>query len=793
MKILKNSTLLSSLVLLISVNAYAEKVYKNERMDLKSTLDYISKTSTLPYLVNGELIVGKKSPKLDAIKGVNKALEVALKNTNLEASIDGDIITIKRKNEDKKSIKLNEVNITSSEELNNNSSLNLYDVSNTASRLEATIKEIPSSIEIINSNIMKLRGDNTLIEAVGKTAGMTGSKDPGAPGVFSVRGFDSRNITILYNGIKIPGGSNMSIRPMDTANFEKVEIIRGPASVLNGEGSIGAAINVITKKPTFEEQDSELNYSIGSYDAHRFHFGSGGTLVKDTLAYRFDYSKNSYKSNIEKEKTELDAVALSLLYKIQDNLSATLEIEKTKDDSKNIYHGTPLINNKLSKSIRNENYNQLKDGVHSSDNLWLRSNIDWQINNNLKISNQMYLYDSYRDWTTIAHFKHNSTTNQIDRKWFTDLDHDHKVIGNRINLLSENNIAGFENKLLVGFDITKTDFETAKNGYPGNDSVSLKNPESKYFSDVATAYKYPARKTEIVEWAFYLEDQFNITNKLKLVAGLRYDNIKPEWTDYNKNYGGVKAIKSKKHNFSTYRIGALYDFDEDTTAYATYSTAKETGGTLLLLNHKQTDLDLTDARQFEIGVKQSFWDEKAFFTGAVYDIEKKNIFVSDPNSPSDKIPAGKQSSRGIELSLLVKPTDKWQIDANFAKVDAKYDDYSIFNKGTNELISYDDNKPKYAPEIVANLGLRYKPTPKLGISTWVKYVDSVFVDDANSIKLPSYTTLDLGIDYKLTNRINLAFNIKNLTDEFYATRTRFGTSAIIGKPRTYNASLSFKF
>lgn len=681
-------------------------------------------------------------------------------------------------------VRLEQVGISDQKEVNSTSTIQLNESTSTASKLGITIKETPASVEVINSDTMKQRGDRTIESVLNKTTGITASKDPGAPIQFSARGFSTNSVNLLYNGNKIPGGTNMSIRPMDIANLDRIEIIRGASSVLNGEGSIGASINIITKQPTFAKQDTELDYSFGSFNTHRLHFGSGGTLIDDVLAYRFDYSRSQGGSNIDDEKIELDSLALSLLYKINDDLLATLSIEKTKDNTDNVYHGTPLVNGKLVKSLRKKNYNKLEDGLFRSDNLWLRAGLEWQLSSSTDVKNQLYYYDSTRDWRTIAKFTYLPSTNQVKRDWFNDMDHEHQMIGDRLDVTNQSTMFGLDNKFVVGIDVSKTDFKTKRPTFKDGDIVDANNPPSIYFSEVSDDYKQDARDINIIQGAVYMEDQLSLTDKLKLVGGLRYDVLDADWTFLDQTGA---PTESKTHKFLSYRLGAVYDMTDTTTIYATYATAVESGATLLLLNRQQTQLDLTEAKQIELGVKQSFWDGKGEFTGAIYKIAKDNIFVPDPNLPSSYINAGEQSSKGIELGIGLRPNDQWQIDVNIAKTDAKYDDYYTSTK------SYNGNKPAFVPEYTANLGIRYTPTAKLGLGTWIRYVDSVYANDANTLKLPSYTTVDLNLDYKYNQKTTLGFAVKNLTDEFYATRTRSDTAAIIGDPRTYEVSVSFKF
>ena len=116
------------------------------------------------------------------------------------------------------------------------SPLNTNGVASSASRLGLTVREIPATVEVIDQNKIREQGYRTTTEVAQGAVGVTAGDGPGEPGAFSMRGFSNSQVNILYNGIKI-GPQNMTSRYMDTANLESVEILKGPASLLSGEGA----------------------------------------------------------------------------------------------------------------------------------------------------------------------------------------------------------------------------------------------------------------------------------------------------------------------------------------------------------------------------------------------------------------------------------------------------------------------------------------------------------------------------------------------------------------------------
>lgn len=661
----------------------------------------------------------------------------------------------------------------------------------TASRLGITLQEIPASVEVLTQETMQERGNRTVTEAVEKAAGFTAAVTPGSPGMISTRGFTNNAVAWLYNGVRIPGGSSMSARVIDIANFDRIEIIKGPAGVLHGEGSIGGAINLISRTPNFSHnQPWELDYAYSSFDTHRLHLGTGGAINGDAAAYRVDYSGSRFGTNVDHERGSLDRFTGSVLFNLGEKTKLTLELDKLYDDTDNVYFGTPLVNGKLKRSLRKINYNDISGNRYESDTLWLRANLEWIPNETWEVRNQTYYYDSYRDWRNVEAYAYNAN-NTVTRSSWGDLDHDHQLFGNRFEVLHKGQIAGLDNRFMLGTDINRTDFENKRNGFP-NGPLGATNPydpaDTSFAIGSGGVFKgNDIRDVTIDQWSAFMDDQLSITRKLKAVIGLRYDQFDTHW-----KYTIPTAVTktSNTYEFVSYRLGVVYDIMPTLTTYASYGSAVEPGGTLLLLNSTQSQLDLTTAKQAEIGIKHSFWGDKGELTAAIYEITKKNVFVTDPNNSQNRLPIGQQSSRGIELSIGLRPTTQWQIDANIAATRARYDDYSTGLPPVN----FSGNQPPFAPDYVANIGLRYMLTSELSFSTWLRHVDSIYANDANTIKLPSYTTVDLAADYKLSKIANLGFRVRNLTDELYATYgSTNGRQAMIAAPRTFEISLNLRY
>jgi iron complex outermembrane receptor protein len=150
--------------------------------------------------------------------------------------------------------------------------LNGNTVTEVASRLGLTVRETPASVDVINKQTIEDRGLRTTTDIAQAAVGVTAGDSPGAPASFSMRGFTGDQLNTLYNGIRV-GPSSMTGRIMDTANLDRVEIIKGPASLLSGEGAVGGAINYVTKAPHTGPVVNEAFTSFDSFKGYRAGYG----------------------------------------------------------------------------------------------------------------------------------------------------------------------------------------------------------------------------------------------------------------------------------------------------------------------------------------------------------------------------------------------------------------------------------------------------------------------------------------------------------------------------------------
>ena len=236
--------------------------------------------------------------------------------------------------------------------------LNLRTPSRSASRLGLTPLKTPASLDIISGETIRLRGQTSVLEAVSQNGtGITAFGSPGSGiGFFTARGFAGQNsIQTLFDGTRLYVGANTVTFPFDTWNVERIEVLRGPASVLYGDGAIGGIVNVVSKKPLFTPLNV-ARFGLGEDGIARAAIDSTGP-IGESLAYRLNVSGNRADGWITPEGDFRNlAVSGALTLQANPDLAFTLSHDLGYQEPTR-YWGTPLVNGRVPDSIHFNNYN----------------------------------------------------------------------------------------------------------------------------------------------------------------------------------------------------------------------------------------------------------------------------------------------------------------------------------------------------------------------------------------------------------------------------------------------------
>lgn len=653
------------------------------------------------------------------------------------------------------------------------------------SRLGLSARENPASVAVADRELMQQIGARDLQDAANILPGINLASFPGRGAFVSYRGFTGSQVNQLFNGI--PLAYSIAARPVDSWIYDRVEAVGGPSSFLYGASSVGGSLNYVTKTADRIDQELTGRLSYGRFDTTETSLGVNKELNEYNWI-RFDYSQGNSNGYIDRNETRSDSMAFSWLSDLTTNLSHTLAVEYQEENVDSPYWGTPTLQPQsgtlqIDKRIRHNNYN-VEDGVYKQRVRWLRSVTDYQFNDKTALRNTFYHYRAERDYQNLEGYRYTDSTNSvIERRSGYQQRHEQEMNGNRIELTHQGELFAQKSDWAVGFDFNTnhhTGFPTSSGTF---DFINPYNYDPGSFAELGIGSLQEGRSNRVKMISVFAENRQGLTDRLSLISALRYDHIDFELVPSP----GAEKSTSQWDTVSG-RLGLVYALNEDISLYSQYSTSSEPPGGTLTTSSTTTinDFDISKGRQFEIGAKFNYWNNRGTSTIAAYHIVRKNFLVRDPNDSSRSIQVGQQTSKGLEFATSLQITTTLRADANVAFVNAEYDEY--FEAGE----SYKGNMPSSIPKRLGNLWLIYQPLSDWQFGLGARHVTSVYADSANTQKLPAYTLYDAYARYRVSQHLDITLRGRNLSDKLYAYS---GSSSqyYVGEPRSVELSLDLKY
>lgn len=676
----------------------------------------------------------------------------------------------------------------------------------TGSRLGIDAFDLPASVSVVSHELIQLRGARTAVEAIESAVGMSGGTSVGSIPNYATRGFAGNDITIMHDGIR-QNTNSQSSRPLDSFLFERIEVLKGPASLLYGEGAVGGAVNYVSKLPS-DTFKSEASASIGAWDTYRAALDVGGPTGLDGLTYRADVSHSRSKGYVEDSGYEYSAAAAALRFDVSAATTLSLQSSFLKDSVKS-YYGTPLlydavidqngtqevrransatdrlVNARIDGRTRRLNYNNT-DNFARADNSFTRLIADSQLTQSWSVRNEAYVATQHLDWRNTERTVWNPATQLVERSSFFLIYRNDLQWGDRIDLKWNGSIAGRPNTLVVG--ALYDDNEQIRNSgqeYPDSPTpanVPLLGFDRGYGPDVDTQ-----RTAKILTQtaAVYVEDIFEPADGFKIVSGLRYEQIDVE----RLSYVGAAAYE-KSYDPMTGRLGLIFEVNDDINLYASYSRAAQPVSQLVSLTASHDEFSLQKGIQYEVGAKATFGATAA--TLALFDIEKRDVLTSDiVNGKQTSSQIGSQVSQGMELAVAFPLPARLRVDTNLAWTwDAQFKDF-YENLGTG-VISRSGNTPPNVPKLVAGIFV-VKSLGDWTVTAGARRVGARAANNNNGIELDAYTTFDASIGYRW-NGAEIVLRGRNLSDEEYSEWAVGGGLMVkLADPRSVELGLRHSF
>lgn len=666
-------------------------------------------------------------------------------------------------------------------------------------RLGLTIRETPATVDIVTQQDFQVQGLRSAIEAMNAAPGVVSGNLPGSIGSVSMRGFH-RAVNYLYDGVRM-ANSDVAVRNWDSWAFERIEVIKGPASVTSGEGALAGAINFVPRHARLDGLSGEAMASYGSFDTARL-AGDVNVPLGETVAVRANASWSRSSGWIDDTDSRTFAATGSLLFRPSDRFSLTLSADYAEDNFSTAYFGTPVVSRAvardpssavsgsaglvLDRAMRRVNFDVTDSHVYSNA-VWLRARAEYTVSDRVSIVSDTSYYDGNRVWQNSDEYTFNPGTNLIDR-YTTLITHDHQFWNQRVQLSFDGKIAGHRNRLTAGFEAGGTDFFT-KRRFGTAPSADPFNPVRGTFP-VDTPGNFPTRQNitaEVKSLAFFAEDAFNLTPKWLLVGGIRLDDIRFDRSVVNATSGAMQNY-GQNYDPITWRVGTVYDLAPQTQIYAQYTTAVTPVSAFLFMSAANSSYKLTTGDSYEAGIKGNLAHNRVQVTASLFQIRQKDILSRVPNEPGRVVQGGRQRSRGGEISVNWTVTPEVSITASGTLLDAEF--VELVEAGGNRT----GNRPPNVPERLADLVVTYAPRAlPVSLTASARHNGDFYTSNANDVKVAGFTTFDASVAWNAPFG-TLTLRGRNLTDRFYADWSGYASGLVfIGAPRTAELSFSKAF
>lgn len=759
------------------------RTYNIPAQPLSEALIQFEQQSGLQVTTHSGLVKGKQASAVKGSLSAQQALSQLLAGTGLYYQISGGVVSLSANNggaitssADKGgAIVLPPVKVTASsiqESAYGPVNGYLAKRSATATKTDTPIIDIPASIQVVPREVIEDQGAIRIADVLKNVSGVSAADTIGnSVQTFTIRGF--RTTRIAKDGfLPLPSSSNAT--SIGLANIERVEVLKGPASILYGQVIPGGLINLVTKKPQ-PEPFYHFSARYGSYDLYRGQIDLNQPLnSSNTLLFRLNGSylnDGSFRDYFMDSQQLL--IAPSLRWALSDRTTVDLQYEYARQEQQwdrglVVVNGDPL-------ALPIDRYLGEPDDHSKVKRHRAQLTLDHAFNEAWRLR----LLARYAD----------IEDNPI-QSWFDGLQSDGRTLNRRyfnfyidqLNYGAQANLTGhfralwMDHQLLIGLNANRSNYDSTS--FSGDLApIDIFNPV--YGAQPSSISAPTLQDRHIYNYGFYLQDLISVSEHWKVLLGGRFDVVET----FFKLKGSPPLADKTNHAFSP-RVGLVYQPIDDLSLYASYSESFDPP--LLGRSADGKAFEPLEGTQYEVGLKRYFLDGKLSTTLALFHITQENVATADPANPNSSIQVGEQRSRGVELSIAGELYTGWNVIGSATYLDAEITEDNTFAVG-NEL----PNVPHWQGSLWSTY--RFQSVPGLEIGGGVFYVGARQADLDNSVELDGYTRVDLLARYRINKHFALSLNINNVLDKEYIRGAQSNLTVEPGAPRTAFLRLDTNF
>ncbi len=679
---------------------------------------------------------------------------------------------------------------------------------------QQNLRDIPQSITVVTEKLIDDRNLDTVKDVLRQTAGVTFQAAEGGEEDIRLRGFSLAGTgDIFLDGMRDP-----AFYDRDTFNNDRVELLRGSASMLFGRGSTGGAVNQVSKVPRLMDEH-EVTTTLGS---HKYRRATGDFNLRTGENAALRLNAMITKADNNGAGTRIDKGGLAAAYRFgigtADEFSASLY---WLDNDNGINYGLPWIrpsandtsaaNTIISGLKPTAYYGMASDYNAGSAKLVTLSHLHRFLDGS-ELKTQLRKGQFERDQrastlrfafpatTDSANFDAGTVFNRGTPLKIQDVDTLHL----QSDLTGKFNALGVRHELTTGVDFAreeKTVFLARSAAQGGVDLTKPPTTAGTPFDGASVNEGARVLRTgnQFVAngWGAYAQDLVQIAPHWKLLGGLRYDNLRGRYDAFaiSNAAPGPETPTSYEQKISKFsrRAGVLYQPNELHSFHFSYGTSFNTSGDAYSYNPQSANTPPESSQNIELGAKLDSADKRFTTRLALFHSTKKNERNTDPDTAATRLLlSGKRHAAGLEIDLTGRLTPQWEIYGSYAWMPiAKVDQAASTATTVGNRVG---DRPGLSPRHSGTVWTTYQLTPQWRVGGGVNFRSRQAPADvtAPAWEAPSFVTADLMAEYAINQQFTVKANLSNATNKLYAESLYRG-HYVPGAGRLLQVALTAKF
>ena len=673
------------------------------------------------------------------------------------------------------------------------------------------LRDIPQSVTVVTERLIDDRNLDTVKEALKNTAGITFLAAEGGEEDIRLRGFALQSTGDMF----IDGMRDPAFYDRDTFNLDRVELLRGSASMLFGRGSTGGAVNQVSKAPRLIDAH-QVDLTLGSHQYRRA-TGDFNIHTGDNAALRINAMSTTADNNGAGSSIEKKGIAASYAWGVGTRDEFALSLYHLDNDN-GMNYGLPWIRRTATSQVSDTTMLPLDPaayyGAASDYNAGTASMATLQhvhrFDGQGELKTQLRVGSFERDQragavrlaaaaqqpggiaANLSNFGPGTSLTRGNHLKMQDMDtvHLQSDFSNKFEAL------GVRHELLAGADFAqeKKRVYAARNAAQGGIDISKPSTTVGTPNDGATVNEAgrvlrTSSDFDAKGWGVYAQDLVQVAPHWKLLGGLRYDSMDGRYNTFgipNTAPGPVTttAYRQKISEWSK-RFGVLYQPTPLQSYHFSYGTSFNTSGDTYSYSPQTVDTPPESSRNIEIGAKIDSADKRFTTRLALFHSTKLHERNVDPDL-NIAVLSGKRHAAGAEIDITGRITPRWEVYGSYMWMpSAKIDIGAQGAEGQG-------SRPSLTPRHSGTFWTTYQLTPQLRVGGGLNFRSAQTPNRNPGWEVPGYVTADLMAEHTISENFSLKANLTNVTNKLYADAVYSG-HYVPGAGRVFQITASIKF